>query len=208
MTSNVRMPAESDGEDNWEHRKMIAVAAVRASDPNLIGTQELFDHQGRYLDEHLGDYDSFGVSRRGNSEDEHMGVFYKRSNGLRFRFFNTHFAHRRGDAEARVNSARVILDRIPDDLPFLMTGDFNASAGGEVHELFKTRLRDAWETAAETTGPEGTFHGFSGEPGDRRIDWILFEAPWKARSAETITYDEQGRYPSDHFPVFAIFELR
>lgn len=252
MTYNVRLPAKSDGPDFWEHRKDIAVAVVDEKDPDIFGTQELVYEQGLYFAEKLPDYAWFGRSRRGNHEDEHMGVFYKRDRlelieegdfwlsetpdvpgsmswdvtlprmvtwGLfrlkdsdeRFYFLNTHFAHRREDAEARRNSARVIVDfveSLPEDVPLMLTGDFNSPADGAVHATLVEELTDAWETAAERSGPEGTFHGFTGTPrAGRRIDWVLYRAPWRVQSAESVTYNEAGRYPSDHLPVLAVFSL-
>ena len=41
-----------------------------------------------------------------------------------------------------------------------------------------------------------------------RIDWILVGGAFEVRSAETILFNEAGRYPSDHFPVAARVELR
>jgi endonuclease/exonuclease/phosphatase family metal-dependent hydrolase len=64
-------------------------------------------------------------------------------------------------------------------------------------------LTDAWETAASRNGPEGTFNGFKGVQTGPRIDWILFRGPLRAVRAETVTKNAGGRYPSDHFPVFA-----
>jgi endonuclease/exonuclease/phosphatase family metal-dependent hydrolase len=128
----------------------------------------------------------------------------------RFYYYNTHFAHRRNDEEARLKSADVILERIaklPKDVPFLMTGDFNAPAGGDVHKKFLDSLTDARAVAANKSGPEGTFHGFKGTPGNARIDWILYRGPWRALDAETVTHSQEGHYPSDHFPVLARLEL-
>jgi endonuclease/exonuclease/phosphatase family metal-dependent hydrolase len=61
--------------------------------------------------------------------------------------------------------------------------------------------------AKNKAGPEGTVHGFKGTPGKTRIDWILFRGPWKVKSAETLTDAREGRFPSDHFPVLAVFAL-
>lgn len=138
------------------------------------------------------------------------GLFEVAQSKRRFYFYNTHFAHRREDEEARLKSARLIAERIarlPHDVPFVMTGDYNAPAGGEVYRVFVPALTDAWEKAAKRTGPEGTFHGFSGTPGRVRIDWILYRGPFTSREAETVTRNMDGRYPSDHFPVFAILEF-
>jgi endonuclease/exonuclease/phosphatase family metal-dependent hydrolase len=137
-------------------------------------------------------------------------LFEIRPSRRRFYYYNTHFAHRREDEEARLKSADVILAHIaklPADVPFLLTGDFNAPAGGAAHAKFVATLTDAWAASAKRTGPEGTFHGFRGTPGNARIDWILYRGPWRAVEAETMTANEGGRYPSDHFPVFARLEI-
>lgn len=250
MTYNIRLPSKSDGANYWENRKPVAVAMLRRYDPDLFGTQELFYEQGRFLAAQLPEYKWFGRSRRGNHEDEHMGVFYKpaklelleegdfwlsetpqepgsmswdvslprmvtwglfrlKETGAEFYFLNTHFPHRRQDAAARVKCAEVIanfLDTLPEDTPVVLTGDFNDPAGGAVYALLTKKLKDAWRAAAERTGPEGTFHGFTGKPREARIDWILFRAPWRALRAETVTFHEGELYPSDHFPVLAVFE--
>src|SRR3954452_15385098 len=74
MTFNVRYPAKGDGPNVWEARRDLLVDTVRKNAPDLMGTQELFYEQGQYIVEKLPEYAWFGVSRRGNHEDEHMGV--------------------------------------------------------------------------------------------------------------------------------------
>ncbi len=251
MTYNIRLPSKSDGANYWENRKQVAVEMLRRYDPDLFGTQELFYEQGEYLAAQLPDYRWFGRSRRGNHEDEHMGVFYKpaklelleegdfwlsetpdepgsmswnvslprmvtwgrfrlKETGTEFYFLNTHFPHRRQDAEARVKCAEVIvrfLDKLPAGVPVVLAGDFNDPAGGKVYALLTGKLRDAWAAAMKKAGPEGTFHGFTGKPREARIDWILFRAPWKVIRAETVTFHSGELYPSDHFPVLAVFRL-
>jgi len=78
MTFNVRLPLKSDGPDDWDNRRDFLVETIRRRSPDLIGTQELYYVQGRYIVEKLPDYEWFGLSRRGNHEDEHMGVFYRK----------------------------------------------------------------------------------------------------------------------------------
>lgn len=137
-------------------------------------------------------------------------VFEIAGTGKRFRFFNTHLAHRDVDEPARMKSAMLIacrLELLDEEEPVVVTGDFNAPAGGAVHKLLSKHLRDAWIDAARRTGPADTFHGFTGKPRPGRIDWILYRAPWKVLSAETVTDHKGHAFPSDHFPVFAVFEL-
>lgn len=78
LSFNVRYPNPKDGDNRWEVRRDLLVDTIRASDPDLIGTQELFKLQGDYIVEKLPPYAWFGLGRRGDSEDEHMGVFYRK----------------------------------------------------------------------------------------------------------------------------------
>jgi endonuclease/exonuclease/phosphatase family metal-dependent hydrolase len=92
-------------------------------------------------------------------------------------------------------------------MPVVLTADFNAPAGGEVHQLLSSELRDAWCDAAVRRGPDSTLNFFGRKgPSDRRIDWILYRAPWRVLDAETVTKARAGHYPSDHFPVVATFD--
>lgn len=250
MTFNVRYPNPNDGADYWEKRKDLLVDTVRRHRPDVMGTQELFHLQGEYIVAQLPEYAWFGLSRRGNKEDEHMGVFYRKDRlravetgnfwlsetpdvagssswnmslprmvtwavfedlktRRRFTYYNTHFAHRGTvDEEARRLSALLIAQRLPKEGAFLLTGDFNASApDSSAYIALVPPLKDAYLEAGKKNGPEGTFHGFKGTPGKSRIDWILFRSPWKVKSAGPVTDSKDGRYPSDHFPVLAVFSL-
>lgn len=78
MTFNVRYPNPGDGPDLWTARRELFVDTVRRHAPDLMGTQELFYEQGQFIVEKLPGYAWFGVSRRGNQQDEFMGVFYRK----------------------------------------------------------------------------------------------------------------------------------
>ncbi|MCW5962587.1 MAG: endonuclease/exonuclease/phosphatase family protein [Bryobacterales bacterium] len=134
-----------------------------------------------------------------------------KNTGKPFYFVDTHFAHRQEDADARAESSKVIatfLDKLPEDIPVVLAGDFNTTPDTEAHGVLSRTMKDAWDSAATRKGPVGTFHGFrGGEREEGRIDWILFRAPWKVTEAETITMKQGELYPSDHYPVMAVFEL-
>jgi endonuclease/exonuclease/phosphatase family metal-dependent hydrolase len=249
MSLNVRYPSSGDGPNIWEQRRNLLVETVRTVSPDIIGTQELFFTQGEYIVTALPEYKWFGLSRYGNRENEHMGVFYRKSklklldsgsfwlsatpevpgsmswgtdlprmvtwgqferssDGFRFYFFNTHFPHRAADAQARENCARLLADRLrqlPLNTPAILTGDFNTDAETPPYRLLAQEMQDAWKNAPSKSGPEGTFHGFKGIPGSSRIDWILYRGPWKVLEAVVIDRHDGDRYPSDHFPVAAVF---
>ncbi|WP_422055576.1 endonuclease/exonuclease/phosphatase family protein [Sphingomonas sp.] len=124
--------------------------------------------------------------------------------GQRFWLINTHFPYRAEDEAARSKCAVAIADwvaRRPAGEMVVLTGDFNTGPESEAHRLLSAGLRDAWVAAPQRTGPEGTFHGFSGTPG-KRIDWVMARGMTPA-AVETIDFGRGGRFPSDHFPVVA-----
>lgn len=125
----------------------------------------------------------------------------------RFYLFNTHLPYRPEDTAARVRCVEAIRRRVralPRDIPVVVTGDFNNAPVGPVHGVMTSDLADAWIASPRRTGPDATFHDFTGTP-DQRIDWILFRGLKPVR-AETVTLHRGALYPSDHFPVVA--ELR
>jgi endonuclease/exonuclease/phosphatase family metal-dependent hydrolase len=130
--------------------------------------------------------------------------FRLRDGGGTFDYFNTHFPYRPKDVHARMLSANEILQRIgalPAGAKVILAGDFNAGPNTPVHARLVQNLHDAWTAAASHSGPEKTFHNFTGIP-DQRIDWILSRG-FKVLSVHTVTTHDGAHYPSDHFPVVA-----
>jgi endonuclease/exonuclease/phosphatase family metal-dependent hydrolase len=127
-------------------------------------------------------------------------------------FLNTHWDHR-GD-RARTESGRIIREWLTEHaagLPAIVTGDLNVAENhAGVRALLSSdggspALVDAYrQVHREAAAEEGTFHGFSGRRGGRRIDHIVTTPDWTAAEA-TIDYTNNGgRYPSDHYPVTAV----
>jgi endonuclease/exonuclease/phosphatase family metal-dependent hydrolase len=138
--------------------------------------------------------------------------FYHLETKAFFYYFNTHLDHQ--SEPARQGGARVLLSRLSQlasGTPIVVTGDFNALAEkSETYSILTGGgLSDAWSTAQERAGPVATWSGFEDprEGSDRRIDWILTRGPVVVHRCETVTYNREGRYPSDHFPVFAKLTL-
>ncbi|WIG56616.1 MAG: hypothetical protein OJF61_002404 [Rhodanobacteraceae bacterium] len=245
MTFNVRYPAPNDGPERWESRRDLFVRTIREQHPDVLGTQELYKEQGDYVVAQLPGYKWFGMGRKGNDGDEHMGVFYRtdelrvldsgnfwlsdtpdvpgsiswgtlfprmvtwarfqrRDDGRTFVMFDTHLPYREQDDAAREKGAAVILARIaklPPDEPFVLTGDFNTTPDSKVHAMLTQHLQDAWLVAPHRSGPDKTFHDFTGNPSER-IDWILVRG-FRVKDARTVTTHQGKLYPSDHFPVVA-----
>jgi len=135
-------------------------------------------------------------------------LFQRLSDGKKFYLYDTHLPYRAQDEDARLKGVTLIMKRmqaLPKNIPVILTGDFNTGPESQVHATVAAQLKDAWDTAPSRSGPEKTFHNFTGVP-DRRIDWIFYRGV-KPLSVETVTNSKDGRYPSDHFPVLATFEL-
>lgn len=129
-----------------------------------------------------------------------------------FYFVNTHLDHR--SEPARQGGAKVLAEfigNLPGEAAIILTGDFNSTAGdSEAYTILTSRgLADTWTRAKEQAGPPITWSAFKApEPDmDRRIDWILTRGPIAVERCETVTFNQDGRYPSDHFPVVAHLKL-
>lgn len=135
--------------------------------------------------------------------------FRDKPTGRIFVFVNTHFDHM--SEEARVQSAKLVRARLgafAGKEPILLVGDFNAAAKASAAYATLTEggfLTDLYRTAPTRTGEDlNSFHGYKPARRDGiHIDWIFGRGGWKARSAAVVTFEVQGQYPSDHFPVMA-----
>ena len=129
----------------------------------------------------------------------------------KFYFFNTHFDHR--GKEARTNSARFIIQQIKkinvENYPVLLTGDFNLEPETEQIQYIKSYLKDAKEaSAAIKLGPSGTFNGYDFQtPVTRRIDYIFHSEEINVETYAVLSDNEDGRYASDHLPVFVKIQI-
>ena len=138
-------------------------------------------------------------------------LFKDKESSEKFYIFNTHFDHR--GKVARTNSARLIIQQIKkinvENYPVLLTGDFNLEPETEQIQYIKSYLNDAKEaTAAIKLGPSGTFNGYDFKtPVTRRIDYIFHSEEVKIKTYAVLSDNENGRYASDHLPVFVKVQI-
>lgn len=119
--------------------------------------------------------------------------------------FNTHFDHI-GEL-ARVNSVKLILEKIQEintqNLPVVVTGDFNLEPDSEPIQLMQKQMTDGKNATKKSFyGPTGTFNGFDHSMVlDRRIDYIFVD---RLEVMEYIHIDDRmanNMHISDHLPV-------
>jgi len=112
-----------------------------------------------------------------------------------------------------MNGAMMIVDHVRsryqrDQLPFLLTGDFNSEPDSPVISCLRTQqglLTDCYSVLDDYAG--GTFHQFRGGTDCPRIDYIFVSPAISAKRMEVITGAVNGKFPSDHYPVLAEIEL-
>ena len=146
--------------------------------------------------------------------------FEDRAAGRSFYHFNTHLDHQ--SQEARLNGAKLIAGRIagrPHPDAVIVTGDLNAGEENPAVRTFTApraeapgAFIDTFRAAHPAERHVGTFHAFDGTPGAKgstreKIDYVLVSPGWSTRSAAIDTTSQNGRYPSDHFPVAAVVAL-
>ena len=139
--------------------------------------------------------------------------FRELRSGMEFYFWNTHLDN--AVELARQKGAALIVERagrLKTDLPIVLTGDFNATAGdSRPYEILVKEggFADTWLSASERLNEKfNTFHGYKTPVQEAsRIDWILARGAVTASKTEIATCSEKGQYPSDHFPVVAWLTL-
>lgn len=128
-----------------------------------------------------------------------------------FFHFNTHYDHM--GQEARRESSKLLMQKVHEiagDLPSLITGDFNAKPSDEPIQILKDvndplYFIDAKEVS-ETPhfGPDGTFNAFGPkEIHNQPIDYIFIKNGFSVLKHATLSQTWEGRFSSDHFPVYA-----
>lgn len=133
-------------------------------------------------------------------------------------FLNTHFDH--VGEQSRTRSARLLrrkMHQIGVGCRWIVTGDFNTGDESDAYAAMfadsddgPSPLIDTYRAIHPQRGPEeGTFCEFRLERRyGMRIDWIGCSRDWHVCEAAIDHSSDNGRMPSDHFPVTAILTPR
>ena len=137
----------------------------------------------------------------------------RRSGGRELLYVNTHWDHK--GALARQESGKLmrsaLLEKSPD-AAVVITGDFNCHEDGPAYANLvhpngdpPPRLIDSYRDAhPKQTPDEATAHGFGGRRSGARIDYVFHTPHFATREASIDYTNDDGRYPSDHYPVHAV----
>ena len=64
MSFNIRQGVAKDGDNHWDKRRDLVVSTIEVFDPDILGTQETYNFQAKYLADNLDGYSYFGRSRQ------------------------------------------------------------------------------------------------------------------------------------------------
>ena len=127
----------------------------------------------------------------------------KRS-GRKFYYVNTHLDH--VGKEAQKNGLALIVEKIkemnPDNLPMVLTGDFNVVSSDPVLSDLNRIMKNA-RVSAERTDNLNSFNGWG--KSSSIIDYIYYSGFASCPKFETVQ-KKYGDFPfiSDHYPVRAV----
>ena len=145
--------------------------------------------------------------------------------GTAFSHYNLHLDHE--SQPSREKSTALLLERIKARAvatePVIVTGDFNTGESNAALQVLVGPGGPAAMPAAGATPPPfidtfralhrdetevGSFTAFKfGETKGDKIDYVLVQPGTRVLSAGIVRTSQNGRYPSDHFPVVARIEL-
>lgn len=78
MTYNIRLDIESDGENDWTHRKDFFNSQIQFYDPDIFGVQEAKPNQVSDIVTALLQYGFVGIGRDGIGKGEASNIFYSK----------------------------------------------------------------------------------------------------------------------------------
>ena len=121
-------------------------------------------------------------------------------------FCNVHTDHRVD--KARVAECMMVMQKLfAAKHRFVLTGDFNDRPDSE-SILSIVETADALGTVDATAEIKGSFHGFSGDVKDRKIDYIFTNLKTDPKSSYAVPdAGEDGVYYSDHAALCAFVEI-
>jgi endonuclease/exonuclease/phosphatase family metal-dependent hydrolase len=223
VSFNIRNGRAFDGRHSWPFRKRALAEVLRGFDADVIGLQEVYGFQLRYLRKRLPGYEAVGDRRSRGGERTPVlvrgrvlahatrwfqveGARFARiattarveARGQEFTFTCTHLDE--SSAQRRRTSAEQLVRWLADtEGPHVIVGDFNDTLDDPMFETFSR----AGLKSALPPGAGGTTHHFTGRTDGRQIDHIL--VPTTAEVVEA--HVDHTRVVSDHWPVAATVRL-
>lgn len=130
-------------------------------------------------------------------------ILKHKESGKIFTHMNTHYGF--GD-NGQIKSSRLIHEYAMNisDNPTFITGDFNMNPISLGYEEMVKHFTDV--NAATANDRRTTYHGY-GKVNDAHIDFCFINEKIKPLSFKLIDETVEGKFPSDHYGIFAELEI-
>lgn len=132
--------------------------------------------------------------------------------GKKFYVFNAHFDHQ--GVQARKESSKLILSKInalAGNHPVVFMGDLNGDHESEWYRAIahSDRLKDSYFMVKDPYVNSSSFNGFgTAKNGKEIIDHVFVSSAFKVEKWGLLTDTYNGKFPSDHFPVYVRLTLK
>ena len=136
----------------------------------------------------------------------------ERSSGRELAWIHTHFDFSPIAVHQSARLLRRELESLPAGLPVVVTGDFNTTKISSAYRVLlgarsARPLFDAYRVANPKDRWEGSYHAYGYLPIALAFDWILVSGEFRVLGAGIDRSQTGGRFPSDHFPIWAVLDL-
>lgn len=137
-------------------------------------------------------------------------ILENKETGAQYLHMNAHFDHI--GEEARKKSVEMILERVEtyNFMPVVFTADMNITEGDEAYKtMAESEL--LWDTkhVAPDTMDYLTFHNMKPAENEGRIlDYVFINQYFGTTTYRVVTAGVDGKFVSDHYPVYADLVIR
>ena len=87
-----------------------------------------------------------------------------------------------------------------------MTVEWQKTDPGD-SEAWHEPFRDSFRVIHPNAGSVGTFNSWNGDRSGEKIDYVFVSVGWDVLDADILHEMVNGRYTSDHFPVYAQVQM-
>ena len=147
-----------------------------------------------------GGWDTYGHNRTCE-----YAILRDKESGEEFTFMNTHFGF---GNEFQIKSAKLICEYAKklSELPTFVTGDFNATPTSDAYAEMVKNFTDV--NGATVNDRRSTYHGYDPSVDhNEHIDYCFINDKVKPLGFEIIDTLPDGKFPSDHFGIYAEIEI-
>lgn len=137
------------------------------------------------------------------------------NNEIKIRIYNTHLdcllPHAREYGLKKIGDF-MQKHHAKEKIPCILMGDFNATPNSKVIQEFSSgrymnKKFIAVQESDKTIYEKSTMSMFRGKQKGMHIDYIFVSEEFTINDVEILRYNQDGRYPSDHYPIVADIDI-